>query len=80
MFEKRFVAPKKLNLNLQGVDFPILSEDENRILIKEIEDQKIEDAKNQCEGNKSLGPDGFNFFFIKQNWNILKYDVCQAVK
>jgi len=76
VFEKRFIAPKKLNLNLQGIDFPTLSEDENMLLIKEIKDLEIEDVINQCEGNKSPNPDGFNFFFIKQNWDILKYDVC----
>ena len=33
-----------------------------------------------CEGSKSPGPDGFNFNFIKHNWEVLKHDVLTAVQ
>jgi len=32
-----------------------------------------------CEGSKSLGPDGYNFNFIKSNWEILKEDIMEVV-
>jgi len=32
-----------------------------------------------CEGSKSLGPNGFNFNFIKSNWEILKEDIMEVV-
>jgi len=38
------------------------------------------EAINQCGSNKSPGPYGFNFCFIKQNWATLKNNVCQAIK
>ncbi|PNX61140.1 cysteine-rich receptor-like protein kinase, partial [Trifolium pratense] len=29
----------------------------------------------ECDGNKSPGPDGFNFSFVKAFWNLLKGEV-----
>jgi len=34
----------------------------------------------QCEGTKSPGPDGFNFNFIKKNWEVMKKDIVEAVR
>ena len=33
----------------------------------------------QCEGTKSPGPDGYNFNFIKKNWELLKEDFVAAL-
>jgi len=33
----------------------------------------------QCEGTKSSGPDGYNFNFIKKNWELLKEDFVAAL-
>lgn len=33
-----------------------------------------------CEGGKSLGPDRYNFSFIKTFWHILKFDFVKALK
>lgn len=32
-----------------------------------------------CEGNKSLGPDGFNFTFIKSCWNTIKEETFELL-
>ena len=32
-----------------------------------------------CNGDKAQGPDGFSFAFIKQFWEVLKYDIVSAV-
>ena len=37
------------------------------------------DAVWQCEGAKSPGPDGYNFNFIKKNWELLKEDFVAAL-
>ncbi|XP_027343173.1 uncharacterized protein LOC113855742 [Abrus precatorius] len=29
----------------------------------------------ECEGNKSSGPDGFNFVFLKRFWEVIKGEV-----
>lgn len=34
---------------------------------------------DQCGGTKSLGPDGFNFNFVKKNWKILGADFIRAI-
>lgn len=33
---------------------------------------EIEDVVRSCDGNNNLGPDGFNFSFIKAYWLLLK--------
>jgi len=34
----------------------------------------------ECDGNKRLGSNGFNFNFIKQDWDIVKEDVMRVVR
>jgi len=34
---------------------------------------------SQCGSSKCPGPDGFNFFFIKSNWEIIGKDVVRAI-
>ena len=34
---------------------------------------------SQCGSSKCPGPDGFNFFFIKSNWEIIDKDVDRAI-
>jgi len=50
------------------------------LLMKEISDNEIEETINQCGETKSPGPDGFNFLFLKHNWEVLKNDVNNAVR
>lgn len=33
-----------------------------------------------CRGSNTAGPDGFNFNLIKANWEVMKKDVCDAVR
>lgn len=40
---------------------------------------EIRDAVWDCDGNKSPGPDGYNFKFIKEFWDILQFDVKRMV-
>jgi len=79
-FEIRFTTPNNIHLSLHHIEFPTISEDDNRSLIMEIKEHEIVEAINQCGSNKSPSLDGFNFCFIKQNWATLKNDVCQAIK
>ena len=39
----------------------------------------MKEVEWQCEGSKSLSPDGFNFNFIKSNWDTLKKDIKDVV-
>lgn len=33
-----------------------------------------------CEGNKSLGADGFSMAFFRKNWNLIKVDLERVFK
>ncbi|GAU34029.1 hypothetical protein TSUD_16170 [Trifolium subterraneum] len=60
---------------LEGVDFNRLSEDDNRDLISPFTTEEIEEAVCSSDGNKSPGPDGFNYAFLKKFWELLKGDI-----
>lgn len=42
--------------------------------------EEIDEAVKSCDGDKSPGPDGFNFNFIKPAWDVIKNDVYEIVK
>jgi len=60
---------------LDGVPFASLSEEENIFLIAPFTLVEIEMVVKASDGNKSPGPDGFNFAFFKEFWYLLKHDV-----
>jgi len=66
---------KKWCLNLQDVEFPSISDNDNRILVKEIDEKEIEEEISQYDETKSSKPSGFNFYFIKNNWDTIKNEV-----
>lgn len=37
-------------------------------------DLEIKEAVWGCEGSKSPGPNGYNFFFVKKCWHFMKED------
>lgn len=45
-----------------------------------VTEAEIRDAVWQCEGSKSLRPNGFDFNFIKNSWETIKHDIFQAVQ
>lgn len=49
------------------------------MLISPISLEELEDAIWSYEGNKSRGPNGFNFNFIKVHWDMLKEDILGFV-
>ena len=38
-------------------------------------EMEIEEMVKECDGNKSSGPDDFNFAFIKESWYLLKNEI-----
>ncbi|KAK2397838.1 hypothetical protein QL285_059374 [Trifolium repens] len=60
---------------LDGIVFPVLSEVEVEGLTALFTMEEITEAVRECDGAKSPGPDGFNFAFIKEFWDLLKGDV-----
>jgi hypothetical protein len=60
---------------LDGVPFNVLSEVDNEALIAPFSMMEIEAVVRDSDGNKSLGPDGFNFAFVKEFWFLIKDEV-----
>jgi hypothetical protein len=74
-FSNNFSSPVTERPKLDGVTFPMLSAEENMGLIAPFTLVEIEDVVKMCDGNKSPGPDEFNFNFIKDSWDLLKGDL-----
>ena len=77
--ECRFEATLGLNLNIDGVGFKTISGADNDILCSSISESEILVAVSQCGNSKCLRPDGYNFFFIKNNWDVIGKDIVRAI-
>jgi hypothetical protein len=60
---------------LDGIDFPLLPREKVEELTAIFSMEEILEAVKNCDGSKSPGPDGFNFSFIKEFWDLMKVDV-----
>jgi len=75
----RFDAVTMLKLNLDGVGFKFISKKDNDLLCTNIIEYEIIDGMSQCESSKCPGPDGYNFFFVKNNWDVIGKDIVWAI-
>lgn len=50
---------------VEGIKFEMISDEENVMLVTKFSDKEIKEAVWNYGGSKSLGPNGFNFNFIK---------------
>ncbi|XP_057790861.1 uncharacterized protein LOC131007971 [Salvia miltiorrhiza] len=57
-----------------------LSNEERQWLIRDFDFDEIKEAVWSCCGDKSPGPDGFNFTFWRAAWHIVKEDLLQVLK
>jgi hypothetical protein len=62
-FRNHFSKEEWARPRLDGVDFPVLSEEDNDLLIAPFSLEEIEEAVKSSDGSKCPGPDGFNFRF-----------------
>ncbi|KAK2413305.1 hypothetical protein QL285_036031 [Trifolium repens] len=74
-FSNHFSAANWTRPNLDGIQFPSLSAADNEILIAPFSLEEIEAVVKECDGNKSPGPDGFNFAFVKEFWGLMRGEV-----
>ncbi|PNX69066.1 cysteine-rich receptor-like protein kinase, partial [Trifolium pratense] len=74
-FETHFSSAYLRRPRLNGVQFPSLSDDENWSLVKPFSELEIFEVVKLSDGNKSPGPDGFNFAFLKNCWDTLKGEI-----
>jgi hypothetical protein len=74
-FKQHFTTIEKVRPTLDGVDLSMLSDDCNSLLTATSTIEEIEEVVKDCEGSKCPGPDGFNFAFIKEFWDLMKHEV-----
>ena len=68
--DNRWEQPK-----LDGVNFSTLEGEDNNLLLAPFSIMEIEVVVKDSDGNKSLGPNGFNFAFVKEFWYLMKDEV-----
>lgn len=71
-FENHVASNPIIRPKLDGIPFPRLSEEENLELVSAFTLEEIEEVVRSSDGNKSPGPDGFNYAFVKRFWEMLK--------
>ncbi|GLT65805.1 hypothetical protein SLA2020_382140 [Shorea laevis] len=79
-FERKFDEEEWERPDLDLKNLKQLGEEDNKSLISEFSEEEIREAVWCCNGNKSRGPNGFNFNFIKKMWPILKEDIVAFAK
>jgi len=76
-FSQRFLEPDPHRPTLDGITFQIISQQQNNMLVAPFSEEEVRLAIWDCGSDKSPGPDGFNFKFIKMFWPLIKPDVLR---
>lgn len=79
-FRSHFSKSLENRPELTHLDFHVLGHNENEFLIAPFSVDEIKEAVWSCDSSKSPGPDGFNFGFIKDFWEIMKDDVVAFIR
>jgi hypothetical protein len=74
-FKDHFAAPSMIRPGAENLNFKCLSYAEGGCLIKPFSVEEVKAAVWDCDSFKSPGPDGVNFGFIKEFWDVLQTDV-----
>ena len=76
-FLQRFQESDQDRPRLDGICFQTIGHQENHKLVGRFQEEEVKDAVWDCGSEKSPGPDGINFKFIKSFWNVIKPDVLR---
>ncbi|GAU47212.1 hypothetical protein TSUD_403530 [Trifolium subterraneum] len=74
-FEKNFSEEWLNRPFLSGIDFNVLNNEDNSLLLEPFGEEEVREVIWSSDGNKSPGPDGFNFNFLKACWTMIKHGV-----
>ena len=79
-FTSRFKSSHTNSTHIE-IELPkMVSEEDNDLLLRPIQDQEVKDAIFQMKQYKTPGPDGFEAALFQDYWHIIEKDVCQAIK
>lgn len=78
-FQGLFAAQNQPRPLLEGISFNSLSQEENSQLCAHFSFDEIKEAIWSCDGDKSPGPDGFNFTFFNKFWNSISGEISMLV-
>ncbi|KAL5148460.1 Nucleobase-ascorbate transporter 1 [Glycine soja] len=73
--ERRFEKSEWERLKLDGVNFRSIGQQHNNFVVARFVENEARDAVWECNSEKSLGPDGLNFKFIKEFLDDIKSDL-----
>ncbi|MCI18367.1 LINE-1 reverse transcriptase like, partial [Trifolium medium] len=79
-FSKLFSEVEWERPRLDGIEFPQLSRNQNVSLVRSFLEEEVRCVVEEANGNKSPGPDSFNFVFIKSSWEIVGGDIMAFLK
>ncbi|GKB11901.1 RNA-directed DNA polymerase, eukaryota, partial [Tanacetum coccineum] len=79
-FANRFASPSGPSIVVDNSTFKQLSNEQVVDLECDITYDEIKRAVWDCGTNKSPGPDGFTFDFIRTYWNTINEDIVNAVR
>jgi len=76
-FSQRFHEPDYYRPRLDGISFQTINQHQNNMLTAPSQEKEVKQAVCDCGSEKSPGPDGLNFKFIKKFWQMFKPDVLR---
>ncbi|XP_050217914.1 uncharacterized protein LOC126668778 [Mercurialis annua] len=74
-YQNLYKRTSPLQFSLSFLTFKKLTADDAANMITGFDLEEIHSALCNCDSNKAPGPDGFNLFFYKQAWEIIKTDL-----
>ena len=74
-FKNIFKEPHRSRPTFEGLNFRKLSPEQSELLTAPFSRDEIDEAVFSCNSQKSPGPDGFNFRFIKEAWEVIREDI-----
>ncbi|XP_058747155.1 uncharacterized protein LOC131620159 [Vicia villosa] len=79
-FSNKFFEVESVRPTLDGIHFRSISGGEASEIEKPFLENEIKEAVWNCGGEKSPGPDGYSFLFLKKCWHITKVDFVNFFK
>ena len=76
-FSQHFQESDHHRPRLDGICFQTLHNHQNEMLVEQFQEDEVRRAVWSCGSDKSPGPEGLNFRFIKQLWHMIKPDVLR---